>query len=263
MFKQYLKLIFKSRLTITIAIVLLAIDVFLSVKYAISDDYLFILADGIQIKYQGYTSYTQFYFDFSVYLFLILPLAYLFLLIHNDKFEQLESLRGNTKLVRAGAISLSSTLLFLVISIIAFTIFYSIKGFGGEPILYYENSKNPDFFLSPLFFMDHANYTYIWLWIVYLFYSLLYFLYLFTVYYIAISCPEDIRFLVYLFLVYGSFFLISKIEGPFIDIVILLDAERFTTQEFLSGYFMDMLFYVGILAIFIVIKYLFKRRNVI
>lgn len=263
MFKQYLKLIFKSRLTITIAIVLLAIDVFLSVKYAISDDYLFILADGIQIKYQGYTSYTQFYFDFSVYLFLILPLAYLFLLIHNDKFEQLESLRGNTKLVRAGAISLSSTLLFLVISIIAFTIFYSIRGFGGEPILYYENSKNPDFFLSPLFFMDHANYTYIWLWIVYLFYSLLYFVYLFTVYYIAISCPEDIRFLVYLFLVYGSFFLISKIEGPFIDIVILLDAERFTTQEFLSGYFMDMLFYVGILAIFIVIKYLFKRRNVI
>ena len=263
MFKQYLKLIFKSRLTITIAIVLLAIDVFLSVKYAISDDYLFILADGIQIKYQGYTSYTQFYFDFSVYLFLILPLAYLFLLIHNDKFEQLESLRGNTKLVRAGAISLSSTLLFLVISIIAFTIFYSIRGFGGEPILYYENSKNPDFFLSPLFFMDHANYTYIWLWIVYLFYSLLYFVYLFTVYYIAISCPEDIRFLVYLFLVYGSFFLISKIEGPFIDIVILLDAVRFTTREFLSGYFMDMLFYVGILAIFIVIKYLFKRRNVI
>ena len=263
MFKQYLKLIFKSRLTITIAIVLLAIDVFLSVKYAIFDDYLFILADGIQIKYQGYTSYTQFYFDFSVYLFLILPLAYLFLLIHNDKFEQLESLRGNTKLVRASAISLSSTLLFLVISIIAFTIFYSIRGFGGEPILYYENSKNPDFFLSPLFFMDHANYTYIWLWIVYLFYSLLYFVYLFTVYYIAISCPEDIRFLVYLFLVYGSFFLISKIEGPFIDIFILLDAGRFTTQEFLSGYFMDMLFYVGILAIFIVIKYLFKRRNVI
>ena len=91
MFKQYLKLIFKSRLTITIAIVLLAIDVFLSVKYAISDDYLFILADGIQIKYQGYTSYTQFYFDFSVYLFLILPLAYLFLLRDKHRYHDIIS----------------------------------------------------------------------------------------------------------------------------------------------------------------------------
>ena len=263
MFKQYLKLIFKSRLTITITIVLFAIDAFLSVKYAISNDYVFVLADGIQIKFQGYTSYIQFYSDFAVYLFLILPLAYIFLLIHNDKFEQLEDLRGNTKLVRASAISLSSTLLFLVISVISFTIFYSIRGFGGEPILYYENSKNPDIFLSPLFFMDHANFTYIWLMIVYLFFSLLYFVYLFTVYYIAISCPEEIRFLVYLLLVYGSFFLISKIEGPFIDIVILLDPERFTTQKFLSGYFMDMLFYVGILTMFILIKHLFKRRKMI